>query len=171
MNLLLNSMMHAAVSVNVASTMSLESFAVNLPTINVAFKSSDTLKDHNLMWSFDMYHTSEHYRAIVDNGGVALARNIDELLAQTIDALEHPDHRQKAMRKTLEQKAAYCDGTSARRFVEALSRAIEVKGLALPAVERPEVSGEVVAIPVLQHEGAPSAPMHKAPQRKKAMGY
>ena len=171
MGLLLNSMMHAAVSVNVASTMSLESFALNLPTINVAFKSSDTLKDHNLMWSFDMYHTSEHYRAIVDNGGVALARNIDELLAQTIDALEHPDHRQKAMRKTLEQKAAYCDGTSARRFVEALTQAIEVKGLALPAVERPEVSGEVVAIPVLQHEGAPSAPMHKAPQRKKAMGY
>jgi alkylhydroperoxidase/carboxymuconolactone decarboxylase family protein YurZ len=168
MGLLLNSMMHAAVSVNVASTMSLESFALNLPTINVAFKSSDTFKDHNLMWSFDMYHTSEHYRAIVDNGAVALARNMDELLAQTIDALEHPDRRQQAMRETLEQKAAYCDGTSARHFVEALIEVAEVQGLASPAVERLEASGEVVAIPVLQHEGAVSS---KAPQRKKAMAY
>src|SRR5665809_48560 len=53
MDLLLNSMVHAAVSVNVASTMSLESFALSLPTINVAFKFSEVLKDHNLMWSFD----------------------------------------------------------------------------------------------------------------------
>ena len=141
MSLLLNSMMHAAVSVNVASTMSLESFALNLPTINVAFKSSNTLKDHNLMWSFDMYHTSEHYRAIVDNGAVALARNMDELLTQTMDALEHPDRRQQAMRKTLEQKAAYCDGTSARHFVQALIAAVEVKG-ASPIIERLEASGE-----------------------------
>ena len=170
MGLLLNSMMHAAVSVNVASTMSLESFALNLPTINVAFKSSATQKDHNLMWSFDMYHTSEHYRAIVDNGGVALARNMDELLAQTIDALEHPAQRQKAMRKTLEQKAAYCDGTSARHFVEALTKAVEARDLPSAVVERPKVAGEVVALPVLQHEGVASTPMQEAPQRKRAMG-
>ena len=109
-------MLHAAVSINVASTMSLESFALDLPTINVAFKFGDLVKDHNLMWSFDMYHTSEHYRAIVENGAVALARSMDELLALTMDALDHPERRHVAMRKTLEQKAAYCDGTSARRF-------------------------------------------------------
>ena len=173
MRLLLNSMMHAAVSVNVASTMSLESFALNLPTINVAFKSSDSIQDHNLMWSFDMYHTSEHYSAIVDNGAVALARNMDELLAETMDALEHPERRRAAMRKTLEQKAAYCDGTSARHFVEALAETAEAGGLALSAVERPEVAstGEVVAIPVLQHQAAAASPLLKAPQHKKAMGY
>ena len=52
--------------------------------------------------------------------------------------------------------------------VEALIEAVEVKGLASTAVERLEASGEVVAIPVLQHEGAVSS---KAPQRKKAMAY
>ena len=91
MELLLNSMMYAAVSINVASTMSLESFALNLPTINVAFKYGDLVKDHNLMWSFDMYHTSEHYRAIVDNDSVALAKSMDDLIAQTIDALDRPE--------------------------------------------------------------------------------
>jgi hypothetical protein len=156
MELLLNSMMHAAVSVNVASTMSLESFALNLPTINVAFQFGDIVKDHNLMWSFDMYHTSEHYRAIVDNGGVALARSMDELLAHTTDALEHPGRRTKAMRKTLEQKAAYCDGTSARRFVEALSDAIESRGLLVPVAERPELSSArgAAAVSALQQKEA-----------------
>jgi hypothetical protein len=155
MELLLNSMMHSAVSINVASTMSLESFALKLPTINVAFKYGDVVKDHNLMWSFDMYHTSEHYRAIVDNGSVALAKSMDELIAQTMDALEHPGRRTEAMRKTLEQKAAYCDGTSARRFVEALSDAIE-RGQPVPVAERPEFSGArpAAAVSALQQKEA-----------------
>ncbi len=125
MSLLLNSMMHAAVSVNVASTMSLESFALGLPTINIAFKSSEDIKDQGSMWSFDMYHFSEHYHAIVDNGSVDLARSVDELLDFTINALKDPNRHTEAMHKTLEQKAAYCDGTSARRFFEAVESIVD----------------------------------------------
>ena len=161
MELLLNSMLHAAVSINVASTMSLESFALDLPTINVGFKCGDLVKDHNLMWSFDMYHTSEHYRAIVENGAVALARSMDELLALTMDALEHPDRRHVAMHRTLEQKAAFCDGTSGRRFVEVLSSAIEDRNLAA-LVERVRPStGEKGAHVVRQDDSVPSL-MRKA---------
>jgi hypothetical protein len=125
MSLLLNSMMHAAVSVNVASTMSLESFALGLPTINIAFRSSEDIKDQGSMWSFDMYHFSEHYHAIVDNGSVDLARSVDELLDFTINALKDPKRHTEAMQKTLEQKAAYCDGTSARRFFEAVESIVD----------------------------------------------
>jgi hypothetical protein len=127
MSLLLNSMMHAAVSVNVASTMSLESFALGLPTINIAFKSSDQIRDHGSMWSFDMYHFSEHYHAIVDNGSVDLARSLDELVGFTIKALNQPNRHKEAMQKTLEQKAAYCDGTSARRFFEVVEGIVAVQ--------------------------------------------
>jgi hypothetical protein len=125
MQLLLNSMRHAAVSVNVASTMSLESFALDLPTINVAFKSSSDLDDHMLMWSFDMYHTSDHYRAIMDNGAVDFARSVDELVSLTVRALEQPDRHKAAMQKTLAQKAAYCDGSAALRFVQVVEYALE----------------------------------------------
>jgi len=128
MSLLLNSMMHAAVSVNVASTMSLESFALGLPTINIAFKSSEDIKDHGSMWSFDMYHFSEHYHAIVDNGSVDLARSVDELVDFTIKALKDPNRHREAMQKTLEQKAAYCDGTSARRFFEVAESIVDGRG-------------------------------------------
>ena len=125
MSLLLNSMMHAAVSVNVASTMSLESFALDLPTINVAFKASEDFKDHGSMWSFDQYHFSEHYHAIVDNGSVDLARSVDELVAFTIEALKSPNRNKEAMHKTLTQKAAYCDGTSGRRFFEVVESIVD----------------------------------------------
>jgi hypothetical protein len=128
MSLLLNSMMHAAVSVNVASTMSLESFALGLPTINIAFRSSDQIRDHGSMWSFDMYHFSEHYHAIVDNGSVDLARSVDELVDFTIKALKDPNRHREAMQKTLEQKAAYCDGTSARRFFEVAESIVDGRG-------------------------------------------
>ena len=134
-----------------------------MPTINVAFKYGDVVKDHNLMWSFDMYHTSEHYRAIVDNGGVALAKSMDELLAETMDALEHPGRRVKAMRKTLEQKAAYCDGTSAQRFVEALSNAIESRGQPVPVTDRPEFPGAREAtVSALQPKEATPSLVHEA---------
>jgi hypothetical protein len=130
--LLLNSMLHASVSVNVASTMSLESFTLGLPTINIAFKSRQDLEDHGSMWSFDMYHFSEHYHALVDNGAVDLARSVDDLVSFTIGALEHGAQRRPAMQRTLEQKAAYSDGTSAQRFADVINF-IVTKEEALPA--------------------------------------
>jgi hypothetical protein len=151
MQLLLNSMLHAAVSVNVASTMSLESFALGLPTINVAFKSSDEIKDHGLMWSFSMYHASDHYRAIVENGAVDLARSMEELIDSTVQALEHGNSRAAAMQKTLEQKAAYADGTSARRFVEAVQGVLEPEKAPLPAPSRTRVEAEQSVISPVPH--------------------
>jgi hypothetical protein len=116
MELLLNSMMHAAVSVNIASTMSLESFALGLPTINVAFKPEGYEEDHGLLWKFEMYHQSDHYRALVENGAVEIVRSQPELVAATLDALRDGATRQDAMRRTLEQKAGYLDGRSSARF-------------------------------------------------------
>jgi CDP-glycerol glycerophosphotransferase (TagB/SpsB family) len=122
--LLLNSMLHAAVSVNVASTMSLESFALGLPTINVAFMPNEVDSSPS-MWSFDMYHTSEHYHALVDNGAVDLAHSVEDLVALTSKAIEHGATRKEAMQLTLAQKAAYCDGTASRRFVEVIDKIVQ----------------------------------------------
>jgi hypothetical protein len=81
---------------------------------------------------------------------------MDELLAHTSDALNHPGSRAKAMRQTLEQKAAYCDGTSAQRFVEALSSAIASRGLPVVVSDRPELSNttEAVAVAALRQKEA-----------------
>jgi hypothetical protein len=132
MTVLLNSMMHAAVSVNVASTMTLESFALNLPTINIAFRAPGH-QESNLLWSFDMFHTSDHYRAIIENDAVALVRSQKELLEATIDAIENGGGRSEGMRRTLELKAAYCDGTAARRFIEVVENILEPEKALAPS--------------------------------------
>ena len=122
--LLLNSMLHAAVSVNIASTISLESFALGLPTINVAFKPK-AVDSSPSMWSFDMYHTSEHYHALVDNGAVDMAYSVEDLVAMTAKALEQGATRKEAMQLTLALKAAYCDGTASKRFVEVIDEIVQ----------------------------------------------
>ena len=123
MALLLNSVRHAAVSINVASTMSLESFAAALPTINVAFRADPHVRE-KFLWSFEMYHTSEHYRALVENGAVGVARTMDDLVAQTVQALEHGNPRAEAMQRTLAQKVAYHGGVSSARFVEVVQTVV-----------------------------------------------
>ena len=81
------------------------------------------------MWSFDMYHFSEHYHAIVDNGSVDLARSVGELVAFTQSALNEPDRNKEAMLKTLTQKAAFCDGTSGKRFFEIVETIVDARAL------------------------------------------
>jgi hypothetical protein len=152
--LLLNSMLHAAVSVNVASTMSLESFALGLPTINVAFKPSEVDSSPS-MWSFDMYHTSEHYHALVDNGAVDLAHSVEDLLALTAKAVEHGATRKEAMRLTLAQKAAYCDGTASKRFVEVIDKIVQSAKENL-AVREGQLKGRAKGFPRLPHTAQPA---------------
>src|SRR3990172_9698421 len=123
---LANSMRYAAVSVNVASTMSLESFCVKLPTINVAFKSGD-MRWNKSLWSFEMYHTSVHYRALVENGAVAIARSMEELINYTLESLNKRTLRQDEMKRALRLKVAYHEGNSAERFFEVVSDIIDSK--------------------------------------------
>jgi hypothetical protein len=124
MSLLLNSVKHAAVAVNVASTMSLESFAAGVPTINVAFRASPEVRE-KFLWRFDMYHSSEHYRALLENEAVDVARSMDELVTFTISALQFGSRRNQAMQRTLAQKVAYSDGMSARRFADVIESLVD----------------------------------------------
>jgi len=67
------------------------------------------------------------------------------------------------MRKTLEQKAAYCDGTSAQRFVEALSDAIESRNQPVIVAERPELPGmSAASVSALQQNEATTSLVREA---------
>lgn len=117
---LANTMRHAAVSINVASTMSLESFCLDLPTVNVAYKSGE-MDWNTVLWSFDMYHTSVHYKAVVENDAVSVAKSHEALVEATIDALENPEKRKPAMSKVLSMKAHQSRGGAGKLFVDAIA--------------------------------------------------
>lgn len=143
MSLLLNTIKHASVSVNVASTMSLESFAAGVPTINVGFRARPEIRE-KFLWRFAMYHTSEHYRALIDNGAVEVARNLDELVAMTRDVLEGTTDRREAMTKTLLQKAGFHDGASAGRLSD-LMVTIGTRNAGFAAVRSPAIQKSSMA--------------------------
>jgi hypothetical protein len=115
---LLNQMVHAKMIVNVASTMSLESFCLNLPTINIAYTHKVNNKTSNFLWSFDMYHTSEHYKALIQNDAVIVVRNKFELLNAVRNSIIGENSRSANMLSVLKQKVSHCDGTSSKRFYD-----------------------------------------------------
>ena len=121
MALLLNSVRHAAVSINVASTMSLESFAAGIPTINVAFRAI-------LMYARSSSGTS---RCIIRASIIglwsktvpsAIARSMDDLVTLTVQALEQGNLREAAMQRTLAQKVDYRGGAASDRFADVVER-------------------------------------------------
>lgn len=121
---LANTMRYASVSINIASTMTLESFCLKIPTINVAFNTG-IYKKENYLWSFDMYHKSSHYRAIIEEDSVAVARSMKELVELIIDALKNNNKRLEKMEKVLKQKVTYCEGDSAKRFCDVIFDILE----------------------------------------------
>jgi hypothetical protein len=87
-----------------------------------------------------MYHTSEHYRALIENGAVDVARSMEELVASTIDILQIGSRRSEAMRKTLRQKVASPDGNSAKRFAELVTMLSVRQSPAADLVDAPAAS-------------------------------
>jgi hypothetical protein len=84
--LLTNSLRHAAVGINVASTVSLELCMFDKPVINVAYNPPIDIspKDYRLYYQFD------HYRPVVESGAVQLARSEAEMKQLLIEALAEP---------------------------------------------------------------------------------
>ena len=67
---------HADLIVNVASTMTLEGFACEKPSINIGF---DMGKTASLHYPLPDYYLSAHYRSIVESGAAKLAASPEEV--------------------------------------------------------------------------------------------
>jgi hypothetical protein len=115
--LLTNSLRHAAVGINVASTVSLELCMFDKPVINVAYNPPIDIspKDYRLYYQFD------HYRPVVESGAVQLARSEAEMKQLLIEALAEPQ-KHSANRKNFIQRmfGETLDGQSGERVAEVL---------------------------------------------------
>ncbi|MFN0086390.1 MAG: hypothetical protein ACKVX9_13465 [Blastocatellia bacterium] len=116
--LLVNSLRHAAVGINVGSTISLELCMFDKPVINVGYNPPGL--DISPV-DIPRYYHFDHYRPIVESGAVRLARSEEEMRALLIDALTAPE-ADSAKRKRLIQSmfGDTLDGRSGRRVVDCL---------------------------------------------------
>lgn len=88
-SILTNTLRHCALGINIASTISLELCMFDKPVINVAFPPPHL--DPTREFDYTRYYQFEHYRPVVESGAIVMARSEDELRAEIIRGLEHPE--------------------------------------------------------------------------------
>jgi hypothetical protein len=116
--LLVNSLRHAAVGINVGSTISLELCMFDKPVINVGYNPPGL--DISPI-DIPRYYNFDHYRPVVASGAVMLAKSEDELQRLLTQTLADPNRNQVQRRKLIaEMFGATLDGAAGRRIVTAL---------------------------------------------------
>ena len=118
--LLTNTLRHAAVGINVASTISLELCMFDKPIINVAYNPPGVNiepLDYRRAYDFD------HYRPVVESGAVTLARSEAEMLGLLRRGLRSPgEHSVNRRRLLSEMFDGTLDGHSGTRVAHVLHR-------------------------------------------------
>jgi hypothetical protein len=116
--LLTNMLRHAALGVNVASTVSLELCMFDKPVINVGYNPPGV--DRNLV-DYSRYYLFDHYRPIVASDAVEVAYSPEELRDFVTLALREPQRRAEA-RKHLVARffGGTLDGLSGQRVASVL---------------------------------------------------
>ena len=116
--LLVNSLRHAAVGVNVGSTISLELCMFDKPVINVGYNPAGI--DISPV-DIPRYYDFDHYRPLVEDGAVRLARSESEMRELLINALSDQDADSANRRRLISSMFGHTlDGNSGRRVAECL---------------------------------------------------
>ncbi len=117
-----NSLYHSIVTINVASTMSIDAAVVGRPAICLAFDGYATVPEPD---SISRYYGREHYLNIMKSGAVALAKNQQELVDAIKEIIDNPDIRKKERERLINEQCYKLDGNASKRLVTLLSKALE----------------------------------------------
>jgi hypothetical protein len=126
-----NSIRHADVVINLASTITLDACVCDRPVISVAF---DPSSDGRYQTAIDDFHYEyEHYRTALQCGAVRIARSHEELLSHIRTYLDHPELEREGRGSLAELWCGPLDGRAAARLASALINAVPAKESVSPA--------------------------------------
>jgi hypothetical protein len=115
---LVSTLLHSDACINVASTMSLDAAILDVPVICVAFALGESGPEHDACRAF---YSTEHYRPIVESGGVRMAFSLEELLSRTVEAVREPHRDRTARARLVQAECGQVDGAAGRRVAAALA--------------------------------------------------
>lgn len=115
-------MCYSDVVVNVASTITIDAAAFDTPVVNVAF---DGRSAKPYSGSCRRYYDYDHYRRIVQSGGVRLAHSPEELVRHVQAYLDDPTLDADGRRIIREQQCGRLDGKAGRRIAGHLLALVE----------------------------------------------
>jgi hypothetical protein len=118
--LLANLVHHAALNINVASTMTLD-FALNdRPVVNIAFDVSSPPPHGRPLWHH--YYQYDHYRPVIDLHAARIARSPEELAAHVNAYLEDPGLDREGRRRLVSMQLRAPFGLASDRVADVLER-------------------------------------------------
>lgn len=116
--MLTNTLRHADVGINVASTISLELCMFDKPALNVGY---DPPGMTSIRVPYARYYEYDHYRSLVASGAVQVAGTPDEMRSILREALQNPGTRRVQRREVIERMFGITlDGCSYMRVAEVL---------------------------------------------------
>ncbi|MBS1928805.1 MAG: hypothetical protein JST95_09445 [Bacteroidetes bacterium] len=110
---------NAAAVINSGSTMSIDALCYLKPVIVTAFDNEEELPWH---LSIKRAMEYEHFRNIIDSGGVAKTNNYQELQDAISEAINNPKARMEKMKSILFDEVGIDDGRATERVVEVLQK-------------------------------------------------
>lgn len=117
-----NSIRHADVVVNLASTITLDASFCDRPVITVAF---DPIPDQRYQAAINDYHTRyEHYQTAIQRRAVRIAHSHQELLSLIRVYLDHPELDHEGRKSLAELWCGPCDGKAGLHLARALLDAL-----------------------------------------------
>jgi hypothetical protein len=118
--MLVNTLRHCSLGINVASTLSLELCMFDKPVVNVGFNPSSV--DREIL-SYSDYYEFDHYKPVVDSAAVSIARSPADMKAMIEKYLRDPLHRSEERKQLIERMfGATLDGVSSERVANVLLR-------------------------------------------------
>ncbi len=113
----------SSVTINMASTMSLDAAVCNKPILGVAFDGDEKLPYER---SARRYYDYSHQVLVAKSGAVRICYNYDELLQGITEYLDNPQRDAAARAELVERMGLSNCGHSAERFVQEVVTLVEV---------------------------------------------
>ena len=109
--LLVDQINYCDIIVNVASTMTIEGFAVEKPSVNIGF---DLGKIDSIHYPLKDYYNSKHYFDVITTGAANLAMNYEEVFRYILHYLEDPASGRDTRKAIFLKKCTYPFDSSVR---------------------------------------------------------
>lgn len=123
---LFNSLYHADVCINIASTMTLDATACGTPVININF---DVEKNLSMDKSVKRLYISDYFKEVVDTGATWVVESEEEFLKALKDILEDNEKKEEKQKNFIEYFMHKNDGQAAERIAQNLILLAEGKKL------------------------------------------
>jgi hypothetical protein len=118
----MNCLYHAALVVNVASTITLDAVAFDKPIVNPTFDGYPKAQAN--VHPLRLFYESDHYRGIIKTGATKLANSEKELRAHIVRYIHHPEYESQERARLRERFCYRVDGKSGQRLAEVVARVL-----------------------------------------------